>query len=82
MISVILHVLLVIAIIIAVLFFIKSFIVLFITFSVILSKLLVASSIISMSGFFKIALAIDNLCLCPPEKLVPPCATNDLYPCS
>ena len=39
--------------------------------SVSLSTAEVASSSINISGFFKIALAIDILCLCPPESFWP-----------
>ena len=34
------------------------------------SKELVASSNINISGFLKRALAIHNLCLCPPDRLL------------
>ena len=37
------------------------------------------SSNTNISGSFATALAIDNLCFCPPETLLPPCAISDLY---
>mmetsp|Transcript_16791 Transcript_16791/g.14690 ORF Transcript_16791/g.14690 Transcript_16791/m.14690 type:complete len:92 (-) Transcript_16791:399-674(-) len=36
-----------------------------------LSKAEVASSSNKIGGFFKIALAIANLCFCPPERALP-----------
>ena len=49
----------------------SSLIVFSIAFSVIESRLLVASSIISISGFLSSALAIASLCFCPPERFAP-----------
>ena len=37
------------------------------------------SSKIKISGFLAIALAIESLCFCPPDTLVPPCAIGDVY---
>ena len=37
------------------------------------------SSNINILGFFAIALAIESLCFCPPETLVPPCAIGDFH---
>ncbi len=46
------------------------------------SKEEVASSRINISGFFRIALAILNLCFCPPESLFPLSPILVLYPFS
>jgi len=37
------------------------------------------SSNTNISGSIAIALAIDNLCFCPPDTFVPPCAIGSLY---
>lgn len=37
------------------------------------------SSKIKISGSFAIALAMESLCFCPPETLLPPCAIGVLY---
>ena len=37
------------------------------------------SSNINILGFLAIALAIDNLCFCPPETFVPPCEIGASY---
>ena len=37
------------------------------------------SSNTSISGSIAIALAIDSLCFCPPDTLLPPCAIGSLY---
>ena len=48
--------------------------------SVFVSTALVESSKIKILGFFNNALAIHNLCFCPPETLFPPCTICVLYP--
>ena len=60
------------AIIILVVFGISSRKAFRINASVLVSTALVESSRINIFGFFKIALAIQILCFCPPETLVPP----------
>lgn len=42
-----------------------------IKYSVALSRAEVASSSISIGGFFKNTLAMDNLCFCPPDNFIP-----------
>ena len=37
------------------------------------------SSNINILGFLAIALAIESLCFCPPDTLVPPCAIGLSY---
>ena len=50
--------------------------------SVFVSHAEVESSKIKILGFLRSALAIHNLCFCPPEKLAPPCSTLLSYPSS
>ena len=57
--------------IIVVIFLDRLFIVFSIAFSVIEARLLVASSMIRISGFFNNALAMARRCFCPPERLAP-----------
>ena len=47
--------------------------------SVLVSTALVESSRIRILGFLRSALAIHNLCFCPPDTLVPPCSIYVLY---
>ena len=48
--------------------------------SVAVSQALVESSRMRILGFLRSALAMQSLCLCPPETLVPPCSITVLYP--
>ncbi len=48
--------------------------------SVAVSTALVESSRISTLGFFIRALAMQSLCFCPPDTLVPPCSIKVSYP--
>ena len=45
--------------------------------SVLKSRAEKLSSNINISGSFAIALAIDNLCFCPPDTFEPPCAISE-----
>ena len=45
--------------------------------SVLKSRAEKLSSNINISGSFAIALAIDNLCFCPPDTFAPPCAISE-----
>ena len=67
------------AIIIVVLSFINSLIASCTLFSDCESNDEVASSNIKIDGFFKIVLAIDILCLCPPDSSTPLSPTNVWY---
>ena len=66
--------------IIDVLFFAKLFNETFISFSVRVSKELVASSKIRIGGFFKRVLAMATLCFSPPESFKPLSPTTVLMP--
>ena len=68
------------AIIILVQFFTSLLRALLIAKSVAVSTALVESSNINTLGFFTSALAIQSLCFCPPEKLLPPCSTTVSHP--
>ena len=56
---------------ITVLFRLSSVIALCMSYSVAVSRELVASINICNPGFLSVALAIEILCLCPPESLMP-----------
>ena len=60
------------ATVIVVLFLVSFSKALFTSPSVLASRSLVASSNNSIGASFKIALAIDIRCLCPPERFFPP----------
>ena len=47
--------------------------------SVLKSRAEKLSSKIYTSGFFTKALAIESLCFCPPDTLVPPCEISSAY---